>query len=114
MSKKSRTKFVSIEAFNNHAETSLSTTLLGITVCFQYVKSVSYFGITIGSINFRFSVYIMPMPPESRKRDKFHTFDKKSVIGNGVSVVTKEHQFGLTRIVGTEYLRIIKSAVFGK
>lgn len=109
MQKKSRQKFVSIEAFNNHAETSMSLILFGITLCFQYVKSVRYVGITVGSTHFRFSMYSMPMPSESRKRDKFHSVDRKTVIGKDAGVVTIEHQFGTARIFGTEYMRIVRT-----
>lgn len=109
MQKKSRPKFVSTEAFNNHAETSLSVTLFGITLGFQYVKSVRYVGITVGSSAFRLSMYVMPMPLKSCKRDKFHSVDRKSVIGKDAGVVTVEHQFGMARIFGTEYMRIVKT-----
>jgi hypothetical protein len=49
------------------------------------------------------------MPPKSRKRDKFHSVDRKSVIGKDAGVITVEHQFGTARILGTEYMRIVKT-----
>lgn len=101
-----KTKYFDIEATNNHSELGLDLRILTITLLFQYIKAISYIGVVIGTKCSRVSVFTYVLPSASEQTRKFHTHEILIDSGNDGIVTTKYHQWGRSRLLGIEHVKI--------
>lgn len=105
-----KTKYfnIDIDFQNNISETSITVALLSLSVVLQHVKSISYFGIVLGTSNSRILLFMYDLPPETGLSRKFHTKEVLIDSGSDGIVTTKYHQWGRKRLLGFEHVHVAR------